>query len=160
MISNRLRYYHYGRRTLAFTDFTGKVVLSRAVTGSWYADTYSVYNDAGNYVAEVFGYDSREHVAESVSVDAQGVAVRENVSYSTSGLPITTVTQRFAPDGSVEKLALAYTYDDFERQTSVTTSVNDVGMARSITVYDGIGRTATLFLKDLCGEKSPTHFLL
>ena len=156
MIPNNLRYYHYGRRTLTFTDFTGKVVLSRAVTGSGYADTYSVYNDAGNYIAEAFGYDSRERVAESVSVDAQGVTVRENVTYSSSGLPMSSLTQRFAPDGTVEKLAFAYTYDDFERQTSVTTSVNDVGMARSITVYDGIGRTASVILKDMRGENTET----
>ena len=156
MIPNNLRYYHYGRRTLTFTDFTGKVVLSRAVTGSGYADTYSVYNDAGNYIAEAFGYDSRERVAESVSVDAQGVTVRENVTYSSSGLPISSVSQRLAPDGTVEKLAFTYTYDDFERQTSVTTSVNDVGMAKSITVYDGIGRTASVILRDLRGENSET----
>ena len=156
MIPNNLRYYHYGRRTLTFTDFTGKVVLSRAVTGSGYADTYSVYNDAGNYIAEAFGYDSRERVAESVSVDAQGVTVRESVTYSSSGLPISSVSQRLAPDGTVEKLAFAYTYDDFERQTSVTTSVNDVGMARSITVYDGIGRTASVIMKDMRGENTET----
>ncbi len=156
MIPNNLRYYHYGRRTLTFTDFTGKVVLSRAVTGSGYADTYSVYNDAGNYIAEAFGYDSRERVAESVSVDAQGVTVRESVTYSSSGLPISSVSQRLAPDGTVEKLAFAYTYDDFERQTSVTTSVNDVGMAKSITVYDGIGRTSSVILRDLRGENTET----
>ena len=156
MIPNNLRYYHYGRRTLTFTDFTGKVVLSRAVTGSGYADTYSVYNDAGNYIAEAFGYDSRERVAESVSVDAQGVTVRKSVTYSSSGLPISSVSQRLAPDGTVEKLAFAYTYDDFERQTSVTTSVNDVGMAKSITVYDGIGRTASVILRDLRGENAET----
>ena len=110
----------------------------------------------GNYIAEAFGYDSRERVAESVSVDAQGVTVRENVTYSSSGLPMSSVTQRFAPDGTVEKLAFAYTYDDFERQTSVTTSVNDVEMAKSITVYDGIGRTSSVILRDLRGENTET----
>ena len=130
--------------------------LSRVNSAADFDGSVTVGATAGNYIAEAFGYDSRERVAESVSVDAQGVTVRENVTYSTSGLPITTVTQRFAPDGSVEKLALAYTYDDFERQTSVTTSVNDVGMARSITVYDGIGRTASVILKDMRADNAET----
>ena len=134
--------------------------LSRVNSAADFDGSVTVGATAGNYIAEAFGYDSRERVAESICVDAEGVTVRENVTYSSSGLPMSSVTVRRAPDGTVEKLAFAYTYDDFERQTSVTTSVNDVGMARSITVYDGIGRTATLFLKDLCGEKSPTHFLL
>ena len=57
---------------------------------------------------------------------------------------------------SLAILSVAYTYDDFERQTSVTTSVNDVGMAKSITVYDGIGRMASIILKDMRGENSET----
>ena len=130
--------------------------LSRINSAADFDGSVTVGATAGNYIAETFGYDSRERVAESVSVDAQGVTVRENVSYSTSGLPITSVTQLFAPGGSAEKLALAYTYDDFERQTSVTTSVNDVGMARSITVYDGIGRTASVIMKDMRGENAET----
>ena len=134
--------------------------LSRVNSAADFDGSVTVGARAGNYIAEAFGYDSRERVAESVSIDAQGVTVRENVTYSSSGLPMSSVNVRRAPDGTVEKLALAYTYDDFERQTSVTTSVNDVGMARSITVYDGIGRTASVIMKDMRGEKSPTHFLL
>lgn len=128
-------------RVNSAADFDGSVIVSG----------YS-----GDYIAEAFGYDSRGRVAESVSVDPQGVAVRESVTHSSSGLPLSSVTQRFAPEGTVEKLAFAYTYDDFERQTSVTTSVNDVEMARSITVYDGIGRTASVILKDLRGENTET----
>ncbi len=130
--------------------------LSRVNSAADFDGSVTVGGTAGNYIAEAFGYDSRERVAESVSVDAQGVTVRENVTYSSSGLPMSSVTQRFAPDGSVEKLAFAYTYDDFERQTSVTTSVNDVGMAKSITVYDGIGRTSSVILRDLRGENTET----
>ncbi len=130
--------------------------LSRINSAADFDGSVTVGATAGNYIAETFGYDSRERVAESVSVDAQGVTVRENVTYSSSGLPMSSVTQRFAPDGSVEKLAFAYTYDDFERQTSVTTSVNDVGMAKSITVYDGIGRTSSVILRDLRGENTET----
>lgn len=130
--------------------------LSRVNSAADFDGSVTVGGTAGNYIAEAFGYDSRERVAESVSVDAQGVTVRENVTYSSSGLPMSSVTQRFAPDGSVEKLAFAYTYDDFERQTSVTTSVNDVEMAKSITVYDGIGRTASVILRDLRGENTET----
>ena len=130
--------------------------LSRVNSAADYDGSVTVGGTAGNYIAEAFGYDSRERVAESVSVDAQGITVRENVTYSSSGLPMSSVTQRFAPDGSVEKLAFAYTYDDFERQTSVTTSVNDVGMAKSITVYDGIGRTSSVILRDLRGENTET----
>ena len=55
---------------------------------------------------------------------------------------------------SLDILSVAYTYDDFERQTSVTTSVNDMGMAKSITVYDGIGRTASVIMKDMRGENT------
>ena len=130
--------------------------LSRVNSATDFDGSVTVGATAGNYIAEAFGYDSRERVAESVSVDAQGVTVRENVTYSSSGLPMSSVTQRFAPDGSVEKLAFVYTYDDFERQTSVTTSVNDVEMARSITVYDGIGRTASVIMKDMRGENTET----
>lgn len=130
--------------------------LSRVNSAADFDGSVTVGGTAGKYIAEAFGYDSRERVAESVSVDAQGVTVRENVTYSSSGLPMSSVTQRFAPDGTVEKLAFAYAYDDFERQTSVTTSVNDVGMAKSITVYDGIGRTASVILRDLRGENSET----
>ena len=130
--------------------------LSRVNSAADFDGSVTVGGMPGNYIAEAFGYDSRERVAESVSVDAQGVTVRENVTYSSSGLPISSVSQRFAPDGTVEKLAFAYTYDDFERQTSVTSSVNDVGMAKSITVYDGIGRTASVILRDLRGENSET----
>ncbi len=130
--------------------------LSRVNSAADFDGSVTVGGTAGNYIAEAFGYDSRERVAESVSVDAQGVTVRENATYSSSGLPMSSVTQRFAPDGTVEKLAFAYAYDDFERQTSVTTSVNDVGMAKSITVYDGIGRTASVILRDLRGENSET----
>ena len=130
--------------------------LSRVNSAADFDGSVTVGGTAGNYIAEAFGYDSRERVAESVSVDAQGVTVRENVTYSSSGLPMSSVTQRFAPDGTVEKLAFAYTYDDFERQTSVTTSVNDVETARSITVYDGIGRTASVIMKDMRGENAET----
>ena len=130
--------------------------LSRVNSAADFDGSVTVGGTAGNYIAEAFGYDSRERVAESVSIDAQGVTVRENVTYSSSGLPMSSVTVRRAPDGSVEKLALAYTYDDFERQTSVTTSVNDVETARSITVYDSIGRTASVIMKDMRGENAET----
>ena len=130
--------------------------LSRVNSAADFDGSVTVGGMPGNYIAEAFGYDSRERVAESVSVDAQGVTVRENVTYSSSGLPMSSVTQRFAPDGTVEKFAFAYTYDDFERQTSVTTSVNDVEMARSITVYDGIGRTASIVLKDMRADNAET----
>ena len=130
--------------------------LSRVNSAADFDGSVTVGGMPGNYIAEAFGYDSRERVAESVSVDAQGVTVREGVTYSSSGLPISSVSQRLAPDGTVEKLAFTYTYDDFERQTSVTTSVNDVGMAKSITVYDGIGRTSSVILRDLRGENTET----
>ena len=113
--------------------------LTRLTSASDCDGSVSVTTANSRYIAEAFGYDSRERVAESVSVDHRGVALRESVTYSVSGLPVSTTTLRCAPDGTVEKLAFAYAYDELERQVSVTTSVNDVEMARSATVYDGIG---------------------
>lgn len=122
-------------------DFDGSVIVSGA---------------SGNYIAEAFGYDSRERVAESISVDPQGVAVRENSTYSSSGLPLTTNTVRRAPDGDIEELGFVYTYDDFDRQTSVTTSVNGVEMAVSATSYDAVGRTAAVTMRDMRSETGQT----
>lgn len=39
-----------GRKVLQFTDFSGKTILTRAVSDEGNADTYSVYDDAGNLV--------------------------------------------------------------------------------------------------------------
>ncbi|MDE6345759.1 MAG: RHS repeat-associated core domain-containing protein [Muribaculaceae bacterium] len=122
-------------------DFDGSVIVSGA---------------SGNYIAEAFGYDSRERVAENVSVDPQGVAVRENSTYSSSGLPLTTNTVRRAPDGDIEELGFVYAYDDFDRQTSVTTSVNGVEMAVSATSYDAVGRTAAVTMRDMRSETGQT----
>ncbi|MDE6199869.1 MAG: RHS repeat-associated core domain-containing protein, partial [Muribaculaceae bacterium] len=122
-------------------DFDGSVIVSGA---------------SGNYIAEAFGYDSRERVAENVSVDPHGVAVRENSTYSSSGLPLTTNTVRRAPDGDIEELGFVYAYDDFDRQTSVTTLVNGVEMAVSATSYDAVGRTAAVTMRDMRSEAGQT----
>ncbi len=108
------------------------------------------------YVATALGYDSRERVGESVSVDHQRVAVSETSTYSMSGLPLTVATVRRDPDGGVEKIASTYTYDDFERQTSVVTSINDADIARSVTNYDGVGRVASVSVKDLRSDLAET----
>ncbi len=108
------------------------------------------------YVATALGYDSRERVGESVSVDHQRVAVSETSTYSMSGLPLTVATVRRGPDGGVEKIASTYTYDDFERQTSVVTSINDADIARSVTNYDGVGRVASVSVKDLRSDLAET----
>lgn len=96
--------FHCRRRRLR-NGGTTTGMLTRLTSASDCDGSVSVNTTNSKYVAEAFGYDNRERVAESVSVDHQGVALRESVVYSLSGLPVSTMTLRCAPDGMVENIA-------------------------------------------------------
>ena len=124
-------------------------MLSRVSGAADFDGSVTVTSANCRYVASAMGYDGRERVAVSVSIDPQGVEVRESVTYSASGLPTATVSERRDMAGGTGTLSLVYGYDDLERQTSVTASVDGVEMARSTTAYDGIGRTESGSLADM-----------
>ncbi len=129
-------------------------MLSRVTGAADFDGSVTVTSANCRYVASAMGYDGRERVAVCVSVDPQGVEVRESVTYSASGLPTASVSERRDMAGGTGTLSLVYGYDDLERQTSVTASVDGVEMARSTTAYDGIGRTESVSLADMRSDLS------
>ncbi len=108
------------------------------------------------YIATALGYDSRERVGHSVSVDHDGIAVSQRSELSVSGLPLISDTERHSTDGTIQKITQTFEYDDFDREIAVTTVVDGVEMARSSSSYDGVGRLNSTTFRDMRSERSET----